>query len=136
MLTNEKYPCPVCGRLVHDQKPGSHGVCPVCGWEDDLAQLRFPLMTGSTNRVSLQVAQENYAELGASEKIKQGKTRRPFYFESLDQGWRPVDEVRDNIELPRRGEDYSLSYPWADTTVLYYWRRTYWRRASTVKLVK
>jgi hypothetical protein len=27
-----------------------------------------------------------------------------------------------------RGTAYGDSYPWPDTTVLYYWRATYWRR--------
>ncbi|MEU0987837.1 CPCC family cysteine-rich protein [Streptomyces sp. NPDC005953] len=34
------YPCPCCGRLVHQSPPGSFQICPVCGWEDDLVQLR------------------------------------------------------------------------------------------------
>lgn len=38
-----KFPCPCCGYLVFDREPGFHQVCPICGWEDDLSQLRFPL---------------------------------------------------------------------------------------------
>ena len=41
---------------------------------------------------------------------------------------RPVDVQRDNIEEPQRGQKYADSYPYEDTTVLYYWRTTYWRR--------
>jgi rubrerythrin len=36
-----KYPCPGCGYLVFDEPPGSYEICPICFWEDDLAQLRF-----------------------------------------------------------------------------------------------
>lgn len=37
------YPCPCCGHLVHEAPPGSFQICPVCGWEDDLVQLRWPV---------------------------------------------------------------------------------------------
>jgi hypothetical protein len=53
MLALEKFPCPCCGHLVHDREPGFHQTCPICGWEDDLSQLRFPLMPGSSNTVCL-----------------------------------------------------------------------------------
>lgn len=124
----DKYPCPACGHLVNDQMPGNHEVCPICGWQDELAQLRFPLMPGNGNRVTLQEAQINYMKHGAAERSNKGQTREPFHFEGRDQGWRPLDEARDNIEHPHRGEDYASTYPWNDTTVLYYWRSTYWRR--------
>ena len=41
-------PCPSCGHLVFDEEPGSYSICPVCGWEDDLSQLRF-VTTGGAN---------------------------------------------------------------------------------------
>jgi hypothetical protein len=128
MIGPEKFPCPCCGHLVHDLEPGFHQTCPICGWEDDLSQLRFPLMPGSSNRVSLAEAQRNFADYGASERRNEGQTRPPVPGERLDQGWRPIDPARDNIEEPTRGTAYGDSYPWPDTTVLYYWRTTYWRR--------
>lgn len=128
---SKKFPCPVCGYLVHDRMPGHHQVCPICGWEDDLAQLRFPLMNGGANHVSLLQAQINYQAAGAAEKRNAGHTREPFDSEPQEAEWRPLDEQRDNVEQPRRGEDYSVTYPWQDTTVLYYWRDTYWRRYSS-----
>ena len=126
-----KYPCPCCGHLVFDYQPGSHQICPVCGWEDDLAQLRFPRMPGSANAVSLEDGQTNYAAFGAAEKKNRGTTREPFGNETRDRDWRLLDADRDNIEEPRRGVAYSDSYPLNDTTVLYYWRPTYWRRLSS-----
>ena len=33
--------------------------------------------------------------------------------------------------LAQRGIDYANSYPLNDTTVLYYWRATYWRRLAS-----
>lgn len=127
----DKFPCPCCGYLVFDREPGNHEVCPVCGWEDDLAQLRFPLMPGSANVVSLASAQRNYAEFGAAERKNRGTTRPPLEDEVREPEWRPVDEARDNIEEPRRGVRYTDSYPLQDTTVLYYWRPSYWRRYSS-----
>jgi hypothetical protein len=85
-------------------------------------------MPGSSNHVSLAEAQRNYADYGASERRNQGQTRPPFDDEQMENGWRPIDLTRDNIEVPMRGTAYGDSYPWPDTTVLYYWRATYWRR--------
>jgi len=128
MPNPDPYPCPCCGRLVHQQMPGFHQACPICGWEDDLAQLRFPLMPGSSNTVSLREAQRNFLDYGASERRNRGKTRSVIEGDELDAGWRLLDVGRDNVEQPARGIDYANSYPWPDTTVLYYWRTTYWRR--------
>jgi hypothetical protein len=128
MFEHAKFPCPCCGHLVHEREPGFNQTCPICGWEDDLAQLRFPLMPGSSNRVSLLDAQQNYRDYGASERRSVGGTRAPEAGEGRDPGWRPLDPERDNCEQPSRGTDYADSYPWPDTTVLYYWRDSYWRR--------
>ncbi|MGX1964083.1 CPCC family cysteine-rich protein [Streptomyces sp. CB02115] len=37
--------------------PGSYKICPVCFWEDDGAQFRWPTMGGGANKVSLIEAQ-------------------------------------------------------------------------------
>lgn len=122
------YPCPCCGHLVFRREPGGHEVCPICLWEDELAQLRFPLMPSISNGVSLSAAQQNYLRYGVAQHKNRGLSRRPVEGERVDPDWRPLDPEMDNIEQPRRGEDYALSYPWRDRTVLYYWRPTYWRR--------
>ena len=113
---------------MFSHEPRFHEECPICGWEDHLAQLRFPLMPGSSNVVSLHQAQMNFREFGAAELRKRGLTRTPVQGERVEDGWRPLDLGRDNVEQPRRGVKYADSYPESDTTVLYYWRRTYWRR--------
>ena len=128
MLDPNRFPCPCCGHLVHDREPGFHQTCPICGWEDDLCQLRFPMLPGSSNTVCLVEAQRNFADYGASERRTRGQTRGPVDGEARDQGFRPIDPRRDNLEEPSRGIDYADSYPWPDTTVLYYWRASYWRR--------
>ena len=39
---NEKYPCPVCGTLCLSEPMGSFDICPVCGWEEDGVQQKYP----------------------------------------------------------------------------------------------
>jgi hypothetical protein len=116
---------------VFTRQPGNHERCQICLWEDDLAQLRFPLMPGSSNGVSLADAQHNYAEFGAAERRNTRFCRKPLDAEIRDDAWRPLDVGRDNVEEPQSGVDYADSYPLADTTVLYYWRETYWRRLAS-----
>ncbi len=123
-----RYPCPCCGYQVFDYAPGLHQVCPICGWEDNLVQLRFPTMPGSCNTVSLVDGQKNFRAYGAAERRYVGDTRAPLEDERVEEGWRPVDLARDNVERPMRGQNYGETYPYEDTTLLYYWRRTYWRR--------
>ena len=131
LMEHWKYPCPCCGYQVFRQQPGNHEKCPICLWEDDLAQLRFPYMPGSSNRVSLQQAQHNYALFGTAERRNIGGARGPLGGEARDEFWRPIDPSRDNVEEPQHGVNYADSYPLADTTVLYYWRPTYWRRLAS-----
>jgi hypothetical protein len=126
-----RYPCPCCGYRVFARQPGSSETCPICLWEDDLAQLRFPRMPGSSNHVSLEEAQHNYADCGAAEKRNAGVGREPLEDEARDAAWRPLDADRDNVEEPQRGINYGDSYPLSDTTVLYYWRENYWRRLAS-----
>ncbi len=127
----ERYPCPCCGYRVFSQQPGSYLTCPICLWQDNLAQLRFPLMPNVANRVSLIEAQGNYAQCGAAEQRNANRGRLPLSGETREEGWRSVDPAQDNIEEPQRGIDYSESYPVRDPTVLYYWRSTYWRRFAS-----
>jgi hypothetical protein len=130
-MEHSHYPCPVCGHRVFERQPGNHERCPICLWEDDLAQLRFPRLPGSANHVSLEEAQHNFVACGTAEQRHCGEGRSPFNDEAREAGWRPLDATRDNLEEPQRGIDYGNSYPLDDTTVLYYWRATYWRRLAS-----
>lgn len=121
------YPCPCCGYLVFDEPPGSYAICPICFWEDDLAQLRFADLAWGPNRVSLREAQATYATLGACEPRLVTHVRRPAEGDRRDPDWRPLDLTRDDIEDDATVVDAARTYP-DDATRLYYWRDTSWRR--------
>lgn len=114
-----KFTCPACGYLVFDNPPGSDEVCPICFWEDDLSQLRFPKTIGA-NKVSLIEAQENFRNIGAVEERLLEHTRQPDVKDKKDEQWRPIDLSQDRIEELVPGKDYSMTYP-EDLTKLYYW---------------
>ncbi len=126
-----QYPCPCCGHVVFRRQPGNHETCPICRWEDDLSQLRFADMVGGVNDVSLLQAQLNYVQFGSCSKRRALEAQKPLPGKARESDWRPLDSNIDNIETPHRGEDYATTYPYVDTTVLYYWRATYWRRLSS-----
>ncbi|HEU5470688.1 MAG TPA: CPCC family cysteine-rich protein [Actinophytocola sp.] len=121
-----RFPCPCCGHMVHSDPPGSHRVCAICFWEDDVVQLRWPSYSGGANKASLLAAQANYVKHGASDLRFRESVRQPSQDEPFDTGFRPADPEIDNFEA-EGGKDA----PWpADRTVLYWWRATYWRARS------
>ena len=122
-----RYPCPCCGYLDFDEGPGSYDICPICFWEDDLSQLRFAYMGGGANRVSLLEGQRFYGALGACEARFVTQVRPPTGEDQRDAGWRPLNPTSDNIEDADAVPNSAQTYP-EDTTTLYYWRDTYWRR--------
>lgn len=118
------YPCPCCGHLVFQEPPGSYDLCPICFWEDDAVQLRWPEYEGGANRPSLIDSQKNYSHLEAIEACFLVSVRPPTADEPIDPGWRPVDPATDDFEP--RGERLA-EWP-DDLTFLYWWRTSYWRR--------
>ncbi|MET8796768.1 CPCC family cysteine-rich protein [Nocardia sp. NPDC004568] len=121
------YPCPCCGHRVFDEAPGSYEICPICFWEDDLIQLRWPTFAGGANSVSLVDAQRNYEDIGACEERLRSFIRLPATDEPLDDAWRRIDLTRDNFE----NWDNKRRAPWpADPTVLYWWLPTFWRHSD------
>jgi len=118
-----RNPCPCCGHLTLRMPTGSHELCPVCFWEDDLVQLRWPDYSGGANRPALIDAQRTYADVGAKEARVTAYVRPPTPDEPIDPGWRPVDVVTDSFEPRGSGRA-----PWPeDRSVLYWWRPTFWR---------
>lgn len=109
MTEAANFPCPCWGYLVFDEPPGSWAICAVCGWEDDLSQLRFPTV-GGANRSLIECQQEFSAH---------GK---PASLECLrDARWRPLDLAIDQVEVPMPGQDYGPTYS-QDPTAYYFWR--------------
>ncbi len=115
-----RYPCPCCGHLVYRDQPGSYDICPVCFWEDDLVQLRWPDYGGGANRPSLIEAQENYRLVGASEPRLLDHVRAANPSEPLDPHWRRFDPTRDRVEERLPGVDYGKTYA-DDSASYYYW---------------
>ncbi|MGW3831410.1 CPCC family cysteine-rich protein [Streptomyces microflavus] len=95
---SDSYPCPCCGHRVLDAMPGSYEICPVCFWEDDGVQFRWPTMAGGANNVSLIEAQRNYQNFGACDQHGRRFVRPPAEDEPLDPAWRPIDLTRDSFE--------------------------------------
>lgn len=118
------YPCPCCGHLVFAESPGSYEICPVCFWDDDSIQLRWPDYSGGANRPSLRESQLNVVRWGAMEERFAGAVRAARADEPIDEGWRPIADDQDSFEPP---DVVERTWP-EDLTTLYWWRPTFWRR--------
>jgi len=108
---------------------GDSEICPICFWEDDIVQLRFASLAGGANKPSLIEAQQNFIALGACEERFQSEVRKPTDLDQCDPYWRTWDEKADRFEKPIEEGETLTPYP-EDSTVLYYWRETYWRRTT------
>ncbi len=110
------YPCPACGFEVFESPAGSYDICPVCDWEDDEVQLRFPAMRGGANKESLGEWQVRVVrQLPLNVSAHKGYHRCP--------DWRQLtqDEYRDKSGTPASGREYFDAVGAAEP--LYYWRR-------------
>ncbi len=109
-------PCPACGFEVFDEPPGSYDLCPICNWEDDGVQLRFPAMRGGANGESLYEYQQTilkYLPVGLSE-AKEYKR---------EVSWRPLtrEDCEDIGGMPKTGRAYFDSIDTEEPS--YYWRK-------------
>ena len=93
------------------EAPGSYDICPVCFWEDDLSQLRWPDTDGGANVPSLIDAQANVARFGAMEWRFIRKVRAPRNDEPMDPEWRRFDLDRDEIEEHNPGSRLRRALP-------------------------
>jgi len=64
---NSGHICPCCGSYRFEGKIGSHDICPICYWEDDLVQTKDPDFAGGANTLSLNQCRENYKVLSVCE---------------------------------------------------------------------
>jgi hypothetical protein len=99
-------------------------ICPICYWEDDLLQLRWPFYAGGANGISLADAQRNFLTLGVSDRRFSELVRAPGEGEVMDDGFRIV-----NVEIDEFEPTCTQEVPWPeDRSVLYWWRSNFWRR--------
>ncbi|TAP43909.1 CPCC family cysteine-rich protein [Arthrobacter sp. S39] len=116
MPDSHNFPCSCCGYLAFDEQPGSYEICPVCGWEDDIVQLRFPTMGGAN--APLIKCQDAYAHPPAWNRPLATPEQEGFV---RDPDWRPLDPSIDDIDQPRKAVDDGEPLA-AGLTVYYYWR--------------
>lgn len=62
MNEKELYPCPICGKKCYTEPEFSFEICPVCGWEDDFYQVKYPDETGANLKWTLNEAQKAWKE--------------------------------------------------------------------------
>lgn len=110
------YPCPACGFEVFNEAAGSYDICPVCGWEDDDVQLRFPALRGGANKESLVEWQERVVR-----QLPLNMAAHKGYCRCLD--WRPLTQAEssDTRRMPTNGREYFDAIDAEEPR--YYWRR-------------
>lgn len=110
------YLCPACGFEVFVDEPGSYDICPICNWEDDGVQLRFPGMAGGANGESLFVHQRRVLKTLPLSLVETKGYRR-------NEEWRPLKpaECQDMEAMPRSGREYFDSIDTEEPK--YYWRK-------------
>ena len=122
-MKKKKYTCVCCGHKVFDHL-FDFEICPVCGWEDDPLQIRFPLEKRA-NKVSLVEAQINFAKIGLLYEgflnFADGKKYE------RDLKWRMFDK-KDKVD-EKEDDCNEIDYP-IDMTRLYYWMDKYWLKKN------
>ena len=128
------YPCVCCGYRTLGEPPGSHEICQVCRWQDDVYQLRWPYRADGANKSSLIDAQRNFGRYGACDEDSLVENRADPADYDPEPHWRTIDLQGDRFE-PRGGA--LAAWP-DDRTVLYWWRRrtgrTWWNDMQTIGL--
>ncbi|MBE0542645.1 MAG: hypothetical protein IH623_14900 [Verrucomicrobia bacterium] len=115
-----KFTCPCCGYRTFRRRPGNYEICHVCFWEDDPVQLLDPWYPGGANNVSLQEAQQNYAQIGVSEPKFKPNVKGVLSGDARDPLWRPVkDADRQRATTPAKLTKENPKGPWK----WYYWEQ-------------
>lgn len=92
---NKKFKCPCCGYYTLNEV-NKYEVCPVCNWEDDPIQRKNPNDDEGTNKISLNLAKENYNKYYAVKKEFVRKVRYPELNETIYYGkYNSIDDICD-----------------------------------------
>ena len=83
--------CPCCGYRTLDPEDSAFEICPVCFWENDPSQVRFPDETGA-NDISLNEARKNFAEYGACAERFKDYVREPLPNEMVSEEEEGADD--------------------------------------------
>ena len=102
METSSFYPCPACDFEAFPEPSGSYDICPICGWEDDEVQFRFPAMRGGANKASLFESQQRLLQQIPLELYS-------YRGSACCPDWRPLTEKEcgETSGMPTDGLSYS-----------------------------
>jgi hypothetical protein len=128
---NQFYPSPCCGYTIFAEPAGSHDICSICFWEDDIVQLGFPTMRGGANTLSLYESQLHYLASGVSDPRFVNNVRQPTAADGKDREWRPFNPAKDTHLDWSVPADHLRWKAAPNDHRLYWWRDDYWLRRSS-----
>lgn len=120
----QKYTCPCCGYKVFDNPPGSFEQCPICFWEDEAFQLRYPREKGA-NKFSLVEAQNNFEDYKVSDPSLKIFVREPNINDKKDINWKKINLKKDKIAEKKEEDKEKINIYPTNLTRLYYWEENY-----------
>lgn len=119
---SDNFTCPCCGYKTFDEAPGSYDICPICFWEDDPVQLRFPQIGGAN--INLIDAQNNFEKYGAIEKRFVANVRKSNDSDIKDPLWRKFDFDKDRLNPSQKGYFENVKFV-IDKEPEYYWLKKF-----------
>jgi len=113
--STSNYPCPSCGFLVFECEPGSYEICPICDWEDDAVQLRYPLAGGA----NAPLVEYQRSALATLSPVRLRELAGEGFVRCL--AWRPLtaDDLKRAPNGPTDGRSYFDTL--SDDIPAYYW---------------